>query len=299
VKKFVAICLTLILVLSLPVVALADPGQNPNQNPGAPEMTVGDYTVRVTGGGSNLRIDILREGEIVYPSVQRYGQGTFTQSFTTTSGKVLLIQVQGNSLVNVSVKPPSEPCPPAPPYIVEQYSFRQFVRLNQVDSIFISITEVEGSREFVNGNAVMYNWIRTNQIPGVSGMGVITGARITGTLLYEYVRNYLEQFERVYQWVDVTIWSDGTREEVVRSNSEHVYGDLQDGETYYTGPYSGSRAIVVSGGNVVLHMGFQGGIHDRNADVTIEGFTVNFRLLNTGNPPSMIITIMDVNLDDL
>lgn len=284
---------TIVLVFALAVPVFANPGQNPNRNPGSPEVTVGEYTVRVTGGGNNLVIDILRDGAVVYGRVSRAGNGTFSQTFTTTSGNEIFIQVQGNSLRNFTVT--------APEVVIErEYSFYRFVELNQVASYFTGTSEVENSREF-NGEAAKYNWIRSNNIPGVNGMGVITGARVTGTLTYEYVRNYVEQFERVYEWVDVTVWSNGNTVEVVREDSEHVRGGLVDGESYYTGPYDGSRAIEVTTDDVVvLHMGNgQSSEYSRDFISTVNGFTVELNLRNTANPPTIDVTITGYDVNTL
>jgi hypothetical protein len=242
--------------------------------------------VEIRGNGNNARIWINNQNTGVRPANNTYTTVEF-------AGYTIEVFVRGNAILRwtlIAAECTEEECEEYEecdkPYIVDEYSFYRFVRLYQVDSIFEGTSEVAGSREFVNGAVALYNWVRNNNFPGVNGQGVSVGATVTGTLNYEYVRNYLEQFERVYEWVDVTVWSDGERDEVVRADSEHVRGELVDGDEYYTGPYASSRPIKVSGGNIILHMGFQGGLHDRTADVVVGAFTVNFELLNTGNSPS-------------
>lgn len=293
-KKFVAVALVLVMTLGLTSLVFANPGQNPNRNPGAPEVQVATITITATGGGNNLVLRAINADGAVQ-IIPRAGNGTFTQTFAAF-GYTGTIRVQGNSLREVTIT--GFPAPPAPPepYVVREYSFYRFVRLNQVDSYFTGTSEVEGSREFVNGAAVKYNWVRTNEIPGVNGMGVISGARVTGTLNYQFVRNYVEQFERVYEWVDVTVWSNGDRDEVVREDSEHVRGGLVDGKVYSSDPFNGSRAIDVTSEQVVLHMGHgQSDAYGRFVAIA-GGFSLALELHNTGNPPTITVTITEVDL---
>jgi len=100
-KKTLSIILAVAMICSFAIFASANPGQNPNQNPGSPSVTAGALTITVTGGGNNLVIDATFGGETV--RVPRLGNGTWTQtsqivfakSFTVLS---VVINVQGNSL---------------------------------------------------------------------------------------------------------------------------------------------------------------------------------------------------------
>lgn len=298
-KKSLSLFLALVMVLALGVTAFANPYVRPNINPGASEVTIDGVRVNVVGGGANLRFYV---GGV--EQEDRAGQGTFVHP-VTINGVAYLVHVQGNSIVGVTLAI-TEPITPDP-YVVSSGSFRQFVRYEQIDSYFYDTSEVEGSREFVNGSAAMYNWVRGNQNNAAfaayrgqfTGQAVLTGARVTGTLNYEYVRNYVEQFERVYVWVDYVIWSDERgRIETVQPDSEHVYGDVVDGDAYYTGPYASSRAIdVTTPGRVLLHMGH--GQSSRWGRTAVGGLGLSFELHNTGNPPRMTITITDIDVDAL
>lgn len=293
-KKTIITIAALIMVFALAIPVLANPGQNPNRNPGSPEMISGSYTVRVTGGGNNLVIDILRDGVVVYPRVPRAGNGTFSQTFTTTSGHVIFIQVQGNSLRNATVTAP-EPVV----YIVEQYSRWNFVRYNRIASRFVGTTEVEGTREFAPNLVEAFEARRCNEIPGVNGNAVISGARVTGTLSYQYERNYVAQEEAIYELVDVTVWSNGARTYAVRPGYEHIVRYVLDRHSYPIGPFDGTRAIDVAGGDFILHMGHgQSDAHGRFITV-LGAFNLTMELLNTGNPPTITVTLTGVNLEAL
>lgn len=295
-KKLIAFVLTLVMVLGVTAVAFANPGQNPNNRPGGAEMEFGDYTVRVTGGGNNLVIDILRDGAVVYPRVPRAGNGTFSQVFTTTSGHEIFINVRGNSLIGFSVTAPV-------PYVVKEYSFRQFVEYNQVDSLRGDWVEVVGSRAVVNvysHDAHQYHMgqssdPRTNNVTGNGAR--ITEFNATTTLNFLYQFNYTEQFERIYEWVDVTVWSNGVREEVVREGSLHPYGDLVLGLPYLGEELNGSTEFSTSySGSILLHMGNQGLPSTRYFSYANGAITVDIVLQNTGNPPSVLVLFtVDVN----
>jgi len=115
-KKLLVCVLIIALSLSLGVAALANPGQNPNFNPGAEIMTVntsiGPVVVEVTGGGNNLVMEVTWPGDSVTIGrgngfdVVRAGNGTFVQPVTIAVDGVvyytIAIRVQGNSLVGVN-----------------------------------------------------------------------------------------------------------------------------------------------------------------------------------------------------
>lgn len=289
-KKAIALLLTLALVIALPVAALGNPGQNPNRNPGSPQTQVATITITVTGGGNNLVIRAINaNGETVI--IPRAGNGTWTQT-GEAFGYTFIIRVQGNSLREVTITGFPEPERTYNRLVRTEFEYRA------VASVFLGTSEVEGSREFVGGAATVYNWYRNNNFPGVNGQAVRTGATVTGTLNYQFNRNYLERFERFAKEVVTYVWCDG--EVKGEYAGDWVSVGLVDGDEYYTGPFAGSRAISVSGGQIILHMGFQGGLHDRTADVTIGAFTVNFELLNTGNSPTnTVVRITAVDLSAL
>lgn len=95
-KKFISLVVAMIMLFALSASVIANPGQNPNQNPGSPTIAAGKYTISVTGGGNNLRIDVLL-GKTVVHTPARAGNGTFNQTFVY-DGWEFFIQVQGNSL---------------------------------------------------------------------------------------------------------------------------------------------------------------------------------------------------------
>ena len=103
-KKFVSMVLVLAMMLAMSVSVMANPGQNPNQNPGGPQMTIGNVTVTVTGGGNNLVILATNNltGEAL--SVPREGNGTFNQNLDVF-GHTFTIHVQGNSLRRITPSP--------------------------------------------------------------------------------------------------------------------------------------------------------------------------------------------------
>lgn len=280
-KKVLAVLLTLVLVLALPAAALANPGQNPNRNPGSPEVTSGNYTVRVTGGGNNLRIDILRDGVVVYPAVPRAGNGTFSQTFVTTSGHSIFIQVQGNSLRNVTVTPPAAICPADDyPYVVgTEYVWRFYKLGERLDSLFLGALEVVGSRNLTD-LIVSSTFVEVNfsHIPDseATGMGVIAGFVATGTLNFSYIRNYLEQFERIYIQHNYNIMSDGSR--IFTGYGEtRIDAAAEDGDKYFT-TNSGTADVYETGGGVRLVRGHGQG-YLRN--YAISGpFTVGLYLAN-------------------
>jgi len=109
-KKFVSAVLVVAMVFAMAVPAFANPGQNPNQNPGGASQDHFDglITVTVTGGGNNLVIRAINNhtGEVVI--VPRAGNGTFSQTFIAF-GLEVSIQVRGNSLVGQSVNLPGNP----------------------------------------------------------------------------------------------------------------------------------------------------------------------------------------------
>lgn len=101
-KKFVAVFLALVLAFALAGVAFANPGQNPNQRPGGATSEAAPFTVVVTGGGNNLRIDIVdAQGNVIY-TPRRAGNGSFGQTIDLGNvglyGFSIDIRVQGNSL---------------------------------------------------------------------------------------------------------------------------------------------------------------------------------------------------------
>jgi hypothetical protein len=102
-KKILSVVLAIAMVFALAAPVLANPGQNPNQNPGAPTVTAGDILVTATGGGNNLVLTAtnLVTGEVVV--IPRSGNGTFTQTSWVFDYFEVVIQVQGNSLRNVTV----------------------------------------------------------------------------------------------------------------------------------------------------------------------------------------------------
>jgi len=117
-KKLVAVVLVLVLTLGLTTMAFANSsGQNPNRNPGSPEMNVGGLTITVTGGGNNLQIRaILNADPTQSVVVPRTGNGTFNQQ-VAAFGYVYHIWVQGNSLVRSEFV--SAPQPPVTPITVD------------------------------------------------------------------------------------------------------------------------------------------------------------------------------------
>lgn len=295
-KKFVTIILALVLAFALSVAAFANPGQNPNRNPGSPEVQVATITITATGGGNNLILRAINADGVVQ-IIPRQGNGTFTQTFEAF-GYSGTIRVQGNSLREVTIT--GWPAPPAPArYIVDEYAFYQFVDLNQVASKFTGTSEVAGSRTLVGLN-VSSTFVEVNfsHIPdsAATGSGVLAGFTASGTLNYQFVRNYLEQFERIYEWVDVTVWSDGARDEVVREDSEHVRGDLEDGDEYTSDPFDASRAISATGDNTVrLTRG--GGQGYLRGDAISGAFTVGLYIANQS--PRVDVTSVAYDIDAL
>lgn len=292
-KKFVALFLTVVMTVSMASVAFAAPrSTNANYGPGVSQVDRGEVSVRIGGNGNSARLIAYVDGVQAYLSANRPANNAVTT--LRFDGFVVAVTVRGNSIINVNVV--ERPTIVVAPYIVSTTRVREFVEYNQIDSFFTGTSEVAGSRAFVNGSAVLYGWERRNNFPGVNGQGVRTGATVTGTLNFQFVRNYVEQFERIYQWVNVTVWSDGRVYREIEPNSTHVNGEVS-GDAYYNGPFNGSRDVSVSGGQIILHMGFQGGLHDRTADVTVGAFTINFELLNTGNSPSnTVVRITNVDL---
>lgn len=111
-KKIIFIALVITMVFAMAIPAMANPGQNPNKNPGAPEVVEGGVTISVTGGGNNLviRATCNTTGESVV--IPRAGNGTFNQSFEAF-GYDVNIQVQGNSLKTATanaIAPPPHVC---------------------------------------------------------------------------------------------------------------------------------------------------------------------------------------------
>jgi len=103
-KKFIAFAMVLTMVFALAIPAMANPGQNPNKNPGSPEATVAGVRVTLTGGGNNMAILAICTETGAQENIKRAGNGTFNQSFEVF-GYAVAIQVQGNSLRNVTVEP--------------------------------------------------------------------------------------------------------------------------------------------------------------------------------------------------
>jgi len=102
-KKIRFLALTLVAILAMGAVVMANPGQNPNQNPGGPEMDLGAVTITVTGGGNNLVIRAIHNETGATVIVPRAGNGTWTQSFTVFTFYDVTIWVQGNSLVRYAI----------------------------------------------------------------------------------------------------------------------------------------------------------------------------------------------------
>jgi len=97
-KKLLAILLTLSLTFGMASVVFANPGNNPNQNPGGPQLTTTcGVEVNVIGGGNNLRFEVYFNGQRV--EVTRNGNGTFEQRIDVSEDHYVIVYVQGNSLV--------------------------------------------------------------------------------------------------------------------------------------------------------------------------------------------------------
>lgn len=104
-KKLFSVVLVLCLMFVLAVPAMANPGQNPNQNPGSPAINIAQTNLRitVTGGGNNLVIRAIDlTGENADVIIPRAGNGTFNQAFDVF-GYTGRIFVQGNSLLRVDI----------------------------------------------------------------------------------------------------------------------------------------------------------------------------------------------------
>jgi hypothetical protein len=88
-KKMLALLLVLVLALSvLPGAALARPGD---------QIDIPDYMdVRLVGNGNNMTIFVTVNGETEV--VPRQGQGTFFQTSTLSTGHIIELRVQGNTL---------------------------------------------------------------------------------------------------------------------------------------------------------------------------------------------------------
>ncbi|MCL2854096.1 MAG: hypothetical protein FWE21_00595 [Defluviitaleaceae bacterium] len=110
-RRFLTLLATVALTFGVATTALANPGQNPNQNPGSYEKGTGGVTVTVTGGGNNLVIRAICNDSDDYIIVPRAGNGTFSQTFEAF-GHIVTIRVQGNSLVSVELAKPYVPAPP-------------------------------------------------------------------------------------------------------------------------------------------------------------------------------------------
>lgn len=100
-KKFLTILLAVAFVFGMAMPAMANPGQNPNQNPGSPELASEGITITVTGGGNNLVIRAICNATGAVEIIPRAGNGTFTQTFIVF-GYDVTIQVRGNSLVSAT-----------------------------------------------------------------------------------------------------------------------------------------------------------------------------------------------------
>jgi len=98
-KRIFSLALVVVFLLSVTLFATANPGQNPNQNPGVAEKTISGVTVSVTGGGNNLVILARCNETGASMIIPRAGNGTFAQTFEAF-GYEVSIRVQGNSLVN-------------------------------------------------------------------------------------------------------------------------------------------------------------------------------------------------------
>lgn len=279
-KKFIA--LFLVFVLAMATTAFAAPAStNANTGPGVAQVVLEDVTVRIGGNGNSARLIAYVDGVQVFVSANRPANNAVTT--LSFDGFVVAVTVRGNSIIGVNVLER----PAAPPVRTSETSeFRQFVRTEPVPSIPLGTSEVAGSRSLVglSVTATVEEVNFSHRIENATGSGVVAGFVAIGTLEYEYVYNYLAQYIRIYEWVDVTEWSDGAREEVVREGSEHQYGGVHDGDAYYTGPYPGSRAINVSGGEVFLTRGSsnngQGQGFPRRDVATYGGFTVQLYLAN-------------------
>ena len=101
-KKLISLAIIVAMLFMLSITALANPGQNPNQNPGSPQAEAGGVTITVTGGGNNLVILAICNDTGNSVIVPRTGNGTFTQTFAA-HGYEGIIQVQGNSLRSVTI----------------------------------------------------------------------------------------------------------------------------------------------------------------------------------------------------
>jgi hypothetical protein len=343
-KRVFALVLTAVMVLTTAVVVMANPangrqtaaGQNPNQNPGGPTMTTEceGYTVTVTGGGNNLMLRVIRLADGHVYVVPRAGNGTFSQTFVATSGTEIFIRVQGNSLLNYNVTAPYIPCingcDPADcptnepnctcncncyvPTIIASGYFRRFVRNDQLADVFINTSEVAGSRVISGGVSFTTFGERVNftDLSHVNGTGMgVRGAGFTasGTVDYQFVRNYVERFIAVYEYVDYVVWSspvkgsdENGRIETVRENSQFNPYDAFNGAPVVTGPFAGSFTFDVTGtaqGYMCRGEGGQAVDIGRTTTATSDGFTVDLYLADTGNPPTINITSWEVDVDAL
>lgn len=296
-KKFVALVLTVVLVMALGVTAFAggwDVHRGGNEN--APNHSSGgrgvqakicvlDQTVvEIRGNGNSARIWINNQNSGVRPDNNRWTKGITVGDVTVD------VFVRGNAILEVRAT--ATVYVPYVPTIVEEYSFRRYVRTDQLNNLFINTTEVEGSRRFAGSASVGDNWTR-GHFEGISGMAVAAGATVTGTLSWQYNRNYVERFIYVYEYVDVVVWSNGDRFETLRPEFNPY--DAFDGAPVVTGPFNDSRAINVTSDQEVLHMGWGQGLPGRT--VTLNGaFTVTIELLNTGSTPDFRVNLANYDV---
>lgn len=295
-KKLVAFLLATVMTFAMSAAVFAwGPASGPaNNNPGANRVDVSDLAVRIGGNGNSARLTVYANGDAIYvsgrPANNVYNVIALPGKF---EGYVLGVFVRGNSILRVTVLEVPE-C--NEPYVVNTEVERRFVRYDQIESYFAGTSEVADSRTLTDSKAVAVNVVRCNEIPGVNGMAVKAGARVTGTLNYRFVRNYIEQWERVVQYVTITTWSDGT---VVEDAAPEFVDGVVRKAPYTTGPFNGSRAVDITYDQIVLHMGHgQSDAHGRFMIIEDE-FTVALELHNTGSTPRITVTIVSSNLEAL
>lgn len=294
----------LVLTMSIALATTVAAGNGPHNSPGEGVIRfthedIGDVELVARGTGSSLAIYVYVDG---------YGVGALRDTENNAYNDfeiegfdgVLSINIRGNSMINVRVVPAEQPN--------RFYRFVDYV--DAEDSIFVGTTEIANTREFVNSSAVASGWVRGNQNNALfaafrgefTGQAVLTGARVTGTLTYQYNRNYIAQSYHEYEWVYVT-YLDGERIETPCPDSRFLgvdyYGEyiIVPGLPYIDGPHNGTFAVDETTRAVLLHMGHgQSAVHGRNVTIYSGAFTVNFRLLNTGNNVNnTVITITGVN----
>jgi len=132
VKKTLAFLLALAMLFSMTTVAFANPGQNPNQNPGGPRLVIDNVLVELVGGGNNMRFYV--DGELQV----RAGNGTFIQ-LVTINGIDYAVQVRGNSLVGYERLTPPYECQNLCPDCGECFDCSECVCPDPVEPIVVNL----------------------------------------------------------------------------------------------------------------------------------------------------------------